>query len=98
MLIRSIGSICTATFRRMVLSGGKAAKVYAIFGAAVTGMGRSSRRPRCIEGVDDGGRHLAGDHRDPVKANGALAVLRPRGEPHFGGRDDALPRALGEGF
>jgi len=67
MLIRSIGSICTATFRRM------AANLYAILAPAATAGESSAAR---IEGVGDVLRHPAGRDQHDVEADVALNVVR----------------------
>src|SRR5215471_21744253 len=84
MLIRSIGSICTAMFRRI--------------DAPRTCFGTASRYPTAsaagVKRRGDMTRNTAGRHQHGIEANIADAVIGVLREPDLGGGGDAQPLAI----
>src|SRR5215471_6729748 len=86
MLIRSIGSICTAMFRRI--------------DAPRTCFGSASCHPTAsaagVERRGDMTRNAAGRHQHGIEADIADAVIGVLREPDLGGRGDAQALAIGD--
>ena len=99
-LIRSIGSICTATFKGMgvIRFEGRGANVYAISAAAATAIEASGRSAAGIESVGNMLRHPAGSHQHDIEADIALRVVRMMREPQLGGGNDPALGPFGDGF
>src|SRR5215467_16336995 len=84
MLIRSIGSICTATFRRIHLPAATGMPAYK---AGTTDPAMSLTR---VERRRDMARDAAGCHEHGVEADVLDALVAMACEPGLGGGDDAL--------
>ena len=97
MLIRSIGSICTATFRHGHTSGNcrlRGTGVYAKCPRAGEIAGASGQL-LASNAARDMARQAAGRHQHGVEADVAQAVVGMLGEPGLGGGDDAALLPLG---
>src|SRR3974377_531919 len=96
MLIRSIGSIWTATFKGICVDP---VRFYQV-GSRPRSLSR--QRPSrakdktpirscdlCAESINDVTRHFAGGNHDDVEADTAIGILRMPREPQFGCAGDA---------
>src|SRR5262249_27168171 len=105
MLIRSIGSICTATFKGIVLIR------FAIVRSVLDRSSLSRRRlfwakietpirscDLCGESIDDLARHFAGCDHDNVETDIAIGMLRMAREPQFGRANHPALGAVGHRF